>query len=298
VGGEHAAGRILVAEDDRFYRKILGKRLTAAGHTVVLTENGEEAWAEIQAEPPELVISDWMMPRLCGYELCRRIKGEPSLRSVYCILLTAKDGVGDKIAALDVGADDYLVKPCDDEELLARVRSGLRIHRLCATLEQVSITDELTGLHNRRYLDQRLDEEVSRARRHQTPLSLVMIDLDGFKSVNDRLGHAVGDEVLARVGEFLRHRRGGEVAARIGGDEFVVVLPDTDLEGATGFARSVEESLAHIELRGDVRVAGSAGSAELRDDWEAADLLKAADDALYARKQERVAPIRTRTGPL
>ena len=286
-----------MAEDDRFYRKILGKRLEAAGHSVVLTENGEEAWVTCQEEPFEVVISDWMMPRLDGYELCRLIKGEPSLRSVYCILLTAKDRVGDKIAALDVGADDYLVKPCEDAELLARVRTGLRIHRLCATLEQVSITDELTGLHNRRFLDQRLEEEVSRARRHDTPLSLVMIDLDHFKSVNDSHGHAMGDDVLAKVGEMLGRRRGGEVAARIGGDEFVVVLPDTDLAGAHGFARAVEEALAGLELRDGIRVGGSAGCAQLEDNFKPTDLLKAADDALYARKQERVGATRSRTGP-
>ena len=129
----------MVAEDDRFYRQILAKRLKAAGHRVTLTSNGLEAWEAIQADAPELLLTDWMMPLLDGYELCRKVKDEPSCKAVYCILLTAKGGVQDKIAALDVGADDYLIKPCDDGELLARVRTGLRVHRLCARLAEVSL---------------------------------------------------------------------------------------------------------------------------------------------------------------
>lgn len=286
-------GHILVAEDDRFYRQILAKRLTAAGHRVTLTSNGLEAWEAVQEDTPELLLSDWMMPHLDGFELCKRIKREASLKAVYCILLTAKGGVNDKIAALDVGADDYLIKPCDDGELLARVRTGLRVHRLCARLEEVSITDPLTGLRNRRYLDQRLEEEISRCRRYNTPLSLVLIDLDHFKGINDQFGHPFGDEVLAAVGTVLAERtRLGEVAARIGGDEFAILLPNTSGKGARAFARSVEQEIETVRDRlsvgtEELHVAGSAGAAELKGDWTAAELVKAADRALYKRKQQR-----------
>ena len=293
-GPPSSGGHIVVAEDDRFYRQILAKRLKAAGHRVTLTSNGQEAWEAIQADAPELLLTDWMMPLLDGYELCRKVKDEPSCKAVYCILLTAKGGVQDKIAALDVGADDYLIKPCDDGELLARVRTGLRVHRLCARLEEVSITDPLTGLRNRRYLDQRLDEEISRCRRYRTPLSLVLVDLDHFKEVNDRYGHPVGDEILSAVGTVLAERtRLGEVAARIGGDEFAVLLPNTSLEGARAFARNIENALPEVRGRLDVseemdlEVAGSAGAAQLMEGKGASDLVKAADDALYVRKQER-----------
>ncbi len=282
-------GHILVAEDDRFFRKILAKRLEAAGHRVTLTCNGQEAWEAIQDCAPELLLTDWMMPHMDGYELCRRVKAEPAYKAVYCILLTAKGGVVDKISALDIGADDYLIKPCDNGELLARVRTGLRVYRLCARLEEVSVTDPLTGLRNRRYLDQRLEEEISRSRRHHTPLSLVMIDLDHFKAVNDQFGHPIGDTILSAVGRLLTQRvRHGEVAARIGGDEFAVLLPSTDLKGARAFADWVEEALhelaADLEECEGLVVSGSAGVAQLESGWSSADLIKAADASLYEQK--------------
>jgi len=282
----------VVAEDDQFFRVILAKRLEVAGHQVVLTEDGEQAWEAVQADPPELLISDWMMPRLDGHELCRRVKQDPDLRETYCILLTAKDRMEDKVAALDFGADDYLVKPCDDTELLARVRTGLRVYRLCAKLKRVSVTDWLTGLSNRRYFDQRLAEEVARSRRHFTPLSLVLIDLDGFKAINDRFGHPAGDAVLASAGGALRGRaRAGDVVARIGGDEFAAILHNTTLEGALSFARSVEELLTRIDLPPELRLlgsfGGSAGCAELAEGLDCGSLIAAADRDLYARKRAR-----------
>ena len=282
-------GRILVAEDDRFYRQILAKRLAAVGHDVVLTCNGREAWEVIQADPPEVVVSDWMMPQLDGVELCRLVKNDPARKSVYVILLTAKDRVEDKVAALDVGADDYLLKPCDDGELLARVRTGLRVHRLYAQLEEVSITDSLTGLRNRRYFDQRLEEEVSHRRRHSGTLALLFVDLDYFKSVNDEHGHPVGDEVLAAIGTMLLQRvRSGELAARIGGDEFAILLPDTSLDGAHKLARTIEGALGALSFSATgLKVGGSAGCAILEPGMNSAALMKAADLALYARKQER-----------
>lgn len=290
-------GRVLVAEDDRFYRQILAKRLRAAGHTVSLTENGLEAWSSLLADPPEVLLSDWMMPALDGFELCRRVKQDPVRKAVYVILLTAKDRTADKVAALDTGADDYLVKPCEDSELLARIRAGLRVHRMQIRLRESSETDALTGLRNRRYFDQWLGEEVVRSRRYHTPLCLILVDLDGFKEVNDRFGHPAGDRVLVEVGQVLRERiRGSDVAARIGGDEFAVLLPNTPLEGAQRLAAEVEEGLARIEVcLGDamaVHTSGSAGCAELGQEMDAASLLRAADESLYARKQQRRAAAR------
>jgi diguanylate cyclase (GGDEF)-like protein len=285
-------GHILVAEDDRFYRRILAKRLEAEGHRVTLTANGEEAWEAIRLDKPDLLLSDWMMPLVDGYELCRRVKADPKLRSIYCILLTAKDQTDDKVSALDLGADEYLVKPCDERELMAHVRTGLRAQRRTKRLEEQSITDPLTRLRNRRCLDQRMAEEVSRARRSGTPLSLVYIDLDHFKRVNDRFGHLAGDEVLAMVGKILRERvRLGEVAARIGGDEFAVLLPDTRERGARAFAAWVERAIAGLRLDrhgcADLALGCSTGCAELEAVGDGASLMRTADDALYRRKRER-----------
>ena len=287
-----AIGRVLVAEDDRFYRRILQKRLEAAGHQVTVTTNGAEAWEVVQHEPPEVLLSDWMMPQMDGYELCRNVKDSVKLQAVYCVLLTAKDRVEDKVAALDGGADDYLLKPCDDNELLARVRTGLRVSRLYARLEEASRRDGLTQLYNRRSFDERLFEEIARSRRHGTPLSLVMIDLDHFKAVNDNFGHVVGDEVLVDVASRIDLRvRAGEVAVRFGGDEFAVILPNAGVESARVLARDLEECIGGIELpRDDVfpyRVSASAGAAELRRGFGSKELIRAADLALYDRKAER-----------
>ncbi|MEM8884827.1 MAG: diguanylate cyclase [Planctomycetota bacterium] len=281
-----------MAEDDRFYRRILQKRLEAAGHDVVVTTNGVEAWDIIEESRPEVLLSDWMMPKMDGYELCRRVKDTPMLQSVYCVLLTAKDRVEDKVSALDGGADDYLVKPCDDKELLARVRTGLRVSRLHRRLEDVSRRDGLTELYNRRSYDERLFEEISRSERYETPLALVMVDLDHFKAVNDNFGHVVGDEVLIEVAKRLDVRvRAGEVAVRFGGDEFAIILPNTDLAGAEVLARDIEQMVSDVALpRSDVfpyRISASAGCAELKRGFGGKELTRAADLALYARKRER-----------
>ncbi|MHC4409558.1 MAG: diguanylate cyclase [Planctomycetota bacterium] len=284
-------GRVLVAEDDRFYRRILQKRLETAGHEVIVTADGAEAWDLIQDDPPEVLLSDWMMPKMDGYDLCRVVKEVTRLQSVYCVLLTAKDRVEDKVTALDGGADDYLIKPCDEKELLARVRTGLRVSRLYDRLEEASRRDGLTGLYNRRSFDERLFEEIARSQRYGSPLSLIMIDLDHFKAVNDNFGHVVGDEVLVEVAKRLDVRvRAGEVAVRFGGDEFAIILPNTSVEGAEVLARDVEQIISLVDLpRTDVfphRVSASAGAAELKRGFGPKELIRAADIGLYARKKE------------
>lgn len=289
-------GRIVVAEDDRYYRRILEKRLQAAGHEVIVCSDGAEAWELVQNDPPEVLLSDWMMPGMDGFDLCRNVKESRQLQTVYCVLLTAKDRVEDKVTALDGGADDYLVKPCDDNELLARVRTGLRVSRLCASLEETARRDGLTDLYNRRSFDERLFEEIHRSVRHQTPLTLVMVDLDHFKAVNDNFGHVVGDEVLIEVAKRLEVRvRAGEVAVRFGGDEFAVILPNTGVEGGRIVARDLEELISSIALpRGDVfpfQVSGSAGVAELKRGFGPKELIRAADLELYGRKAQKKVPV-------
>ncbi|MFQ5843568.1 MAG: PleD family two-component system response regulator, partial [Planctomycetota bacterium] len=176
--GLELRGRVLVVEDDPACREELTRRLREAGHEVAVARDGQEAWSKLHHSQPELVVSDWMMPHLTGMELCRRIKGDSRLGSIYFLLLTAKDHVESEVSALDGGADDHLGKGCPPAELLARVRTGLRMHRRQARLEEDTFTDPSTGLRNQRYFDQRLQQEVALGRRHGTPLSLLLVDLD------------------------------------------------------------------------------------------------------------------------
>ena len=287
------AGRILVADDDRYYRNALEEKLTGAGHDVVTTPDGASAWSLVQDEPFDMVIADWMMPVMDGFQLCRRIKQVGRLHHVFCAVMTTKDRVRGALSAIEAGgADDYVVKPCDDSDLLARVRCGLRVSRLHKRLEEVGRRDALTGLQHPGGFDERLFEEVARANRYGGALSLVLIELDDLAAINNNFGHLVGDEVLAAVGQRLLVRvRSGEVCIRVGGDQFAVLMPSTKTEGAAVFCRDIEHQLGLVALpRADVfpyRVTAGAASAELVADATAADLLLAARTALSERRCER-----------
>src|SRR5690606_16739651 len=192
--------RILVVDDSRDNLEILATRLRFRGYAVETAASGEEALARVAENPPDLILLDIMMPGIDGYEVARRIKGDPTLPFIPIILLTARDTTQDKVEGLDAGADDYLTKPINFPELEARVRSMLRIKELQddlerknRELERLSISDGLTGLFNHRHIQEVVHEEFERAKRTGEPLSVVMFDFDHFKRVNDTYGHQVGD---------------------------------------------------------------------------------------------------------
>ncbi|MCD6288825.1 MAG: response regulator, partial [Candidatus Hydrogenedentes bacterium] len=201
--------KVLVADDDVTSRTIVASVLKKWGYDVVTACDGEQAMNILDAdEPPAVAVLDWMMPGLDGVEVCRKIKNGRSTdeKFVYVILLTAKTATEDLAAAMATGADDYIVKPFNNEELRARVRAGERIaelqHRLIEAnhrLEKKASHDSLTGLLNRGAILDRLEIELERAKRHKMPLSVAMLDIDHFKQVNDSLGHGVGDEVLRQI---------------------------------------------------------------------------------------------------
>lgn len=286
------AGRVLIAEDDSYYRGILEDRLRNAGHDVVCVSDGAEAWSVLENRPFEVLLADWMMPTMDGYELCARVKTSTQMQDLYCVLLTTRDRMDDAADALDGGADDFLVKPCDDHTLLARVRTGIRVSRLHGRLDEVARRDSLTGTHHAGSLSEKLFDEISRAHRANAPLSLVLVSFDALAHINDNHGHAVGDEILAGAGQRILARvRAGETVVRTGGDEFAVVLPNTGLEGAAVVARDLEELLGQIALpRADVfpyRVSASAGFAPLDGGAGVDEMLQAARDALADRRVQR-----------
>jgi two-component system, cell cycle response regulator len=247
----------------------------------------------------DLVLLDILMPGMDGIHCCRVLKSMSLEGFLPVVLLTGKTDTESRVEGLRIGADDYVCKPFDERELLARLHSMLRIkrahdevNRAKARLEQLAVSDELTGLYNYRYLHTRLSEEFKRAERYRDPLACAMVDIDHFKEFNDRFGHDVGDRVLAEVAERLRAGvREIDVVARYGGEEFLLVLPSTHFAGALAVAdrvwRAVGESPFQID--GSPRqVTISVGVALFpsRDVTTKDQLLKAADKALYQAKAD------------
>jgi two-component system, cell cycle response regulator len=291
--------RLLLVEDEATQRLILRRRLTQAGYLVETADNGQEALERILASEIQMLITDWEMPGMDGVTLCRRAREAPLAGYLYILLLTSHGSTADIVAGLDAGADDYLRKPADEAELLARLKAGRRIIELERSLReaqtqlrQMATTDPLLGVFNRRYLLSELPKEVERARRYERPLSVVMADLDHFKRINDVHGHAEGDAVLVSFAETARScLRRTDWIARTGGEEFLVVLPETSAKEALLVAekiRSACESIAIGLPSATITVTASFGVASLTDALETphavAQLLRQADAALYRSK--------------
>jgi diguanylate cyclase (GGDEF)-like protein len=295
------ACRLLIAEDDPTSRLMLQGVLSRWGHEVEAVGDGGEAWEVLQAPgAPRLVILDWMMPGLDGLEVLTRLREQEGAQPAYVILLTARDDKRDIAQALRAGANDYIAKPFDNGELRARVEVGQRVIALQEALEErvrqleaanveiarLARTDELTGLANRRYFSERLKAILSATRRQGLPLALIMADLDHFKSVNDRYGHAAGDEVLKEFAAMMqRQSRTEDLAARWGGEEFAILMPHTTLDGGLCWADRLRENLCETrwqQLEGPI--SASFGVAQYRPGESEADLLRRADEALLTAK--------------
>ena len=237
---------ILLTEDDLVSRKMLEKSLLSEGYEVTSVENGRKALRLFKNKFFPIVITDWIMPEMDGLELCRAIRRENSKGYVFIIIVTVKDSKNDIVEGLEAGADDYLTKPIDRAELLARIRTGIRILKLEKSLWEankeirvLSITDVLTGSYNRRYLNIRLPQEIKRSMRYNHSLSLIWGDIDNFKRINDLYGHQTGDQVLKEFVQCatLSFRNNIDWLVRYGGDEFLIVLPETNLSGAYAMAK-------------------------------------------------------------
>ena len=296
---------ILIVDDHEDNVEVLRARLEARGYRTEAAGDGREALEKVMASPPDLVLLDVMMPHVDGMEVARRIKADKSLPFIPIIMQTALDSTEHKVEGLDAGADDYITKPINFAELEARVRSMLRVKFLQEEVQRqrdelqslndrllsISRTDGLTGLINRRHLEERLQEQFEHAKRLGEPFTVVMCDLDKFKSVNDTYGHQAGDAVLKQLAELLTHQaREIDHVGRYGGEEFMLVLPGTVLDAGVTFAERVRHAIAEHTFTfegGAIHRTGSFGvSAWPHPRIDGCDaLVKAADDALYVAKE-------------
>jgi diguanylate cyclase (GGDEF)-like protein len=299
--------KILIADDSATPRQLLRRELEKLGHECVVAEDGNEAWTLFQSVGADVVISDWMMPGMDGDEFCRRVRSHPSAPYVYFILLTSLEGRRHIVQGMQAGADDYLTKPFDNDELATRLIAADRVtalHRRLATqqeeLERLnaglfedSRRDPLTGLGNRRRQDEDLRTLLGRAERYGHTLCVALFDIDNFKQYNDTRGHLEGDGILRSIASALeRQSRSGDAVYRYGGEELLVVFPEQTLETAALAAERMRKAIeglaiSHPAMPPDGIVTVSAGVArlepELQDDVER--LLARADAALYEAKE-------------
>ena len=288
--------RILVAEDDPASHRLLKLQLRTAGHEVLSAHDGAEALELLQsAAPPELAILDWMMPELTGVAVCKKLRALNRAPYVYVILVTANTADECLSQALHSGADDFIRKPYDHGELLARLHAGGRIlhlqDQLIAAREQIrrdARYDPLTLLLTRGAVVDALEAEVVRAAREGSALSVVMADVDLFKNINDRHGHDAGDAVLRGVAARIQNGlRPYDAAGRYGGEEILLVLPGCDLATAAKVADRQRLEIAGAPIpwaHGEVRITASFGVATHRAGLSAAALVTAADGAMYQAK--------------
>lgn len=293
-----APANVVVADVDSYTRDMLTDMLRSRGHTVHSCDTGTRALDRVRAGGIDLALLDIMMPELTGLDVCRAIKeGEGPF--VPVVLLTARADTDSRVEGLRLGADDYVAKPFDERELMARIDGMLRIKRLHdevweakTRLEHLSVRDALTGLYNYRFLNTRLIEEFKRAERYKDPLACAMIDIDNFKEFNETHGHAVGDAVLKEVGNRLHASvREIDVVARYGGEEFLLVLPSTHFSGAVTVAERVWRKIGEnpIEVAGrehNITISLGVSVFPGRDVGSKDDLLKASERALTQAKND------------
>jgi diguanylate cyclase (GGDEF)-like protein len=300
---------VLVAEDSFLLRKLIIQILKKNGFSVIEAENGKKAWEHFQNQQNiSLVILDWIMPEMDGLEVCRMIRNYNTERYVYIIFLSAVENKEEIAQCLESGADDYIIKPIHEKEFIARITVGLRILALEQLLQEtnrrlqnLAITDELTGLLNRRALFAELKKDTSRFIREQKPFYIIMLDIDHFKKVNDNYGHQAGDKVLHELAKRLEKTlRPYDIIGRYGGEEFLIAVGNITKQNVIKLAERIRKSIADqpffITKDQSIPVTASLGIGSLPlpvhqvTDKEFMkiiyDLIKRADKALYKAKQQ------------
>jgi diguanylate cyclase (GGDEF)-like protein len=301
-GAERVLSKILVIDDDPFSANLIDGCLRAAGFMSSYCCQPEQALGTIASELPDLIILDVVMPGLDGFDLCRRVRTHPALQFTPVIFVTRKGDLEQRVRGLEVGGNDYIAKPFEPQELVARVRSHLQ--RLAA-LRDMAVRDGLTRCYNHKYFKMRMEQEIARARRYKLELALGILDIDHFKNVNDSHGHPAGDAALVHMANLIGLSvRSTDVVARYGGEEFGILLVQAGDAEASIITNRIRERIAHnrfalpsLSVGGEmvqVPVTVSIGVARFSPSDNLQTLLERADRALYeaknnGRNQVRVA---------
>lgn len=264
--------RILLVDDDRAALLMLKVLLENTGHTVMVSSNGKEALSMVEKHMPQLILADWVMPEMDGIEFCKALRQNPEWRNIYVFIMTAQESTERLVEAFGAGANDYMIKPVNSKLLAARLGAAQRVVQLQEDLEfdrqqlqklatelavsnerlqQLALTDVLTGLPNRRSANEHLEQQWAMAERSGRPLSVMLVDIDHFKKINDVCGHKAGDDALRRVAEAMNLSiRKQDVVCRLGGEEFLVICPDTPAEQLYRYAERLRLAVSEVVLRG------------------------------------------------
>jgi len=284
---------VLIVDDVAKNLQLLGNILKKENYRIAAASNGKQAIAIAGDISPDLILLDVMMPEMDGFEACNKLKNIPETKDIPIIFLTAKVETEDIVKRNKKGAVDYVTKPFNSYELLARVKTHLELkiskdllEEKTKLLEILSITDGLTGLYNHRYIVDVLSSRITEASRYRKPLSIGMFDIDYFKKINDKYGHVFGDEVLIKISSVIEETiRKVDIAGRYGGEEFLIVIPDTDSGGAYKTAERIRETIEKIKWDKDgLKVTISGGVCEFNDE-DSEKLIAKADELLYRAKE-------------
>lgn len=281
-------GNVLLVDDNRDELNTIKKGLESEGYYVEAAENGKEGFAKIKEFHADIIVSDVNMPVMDGYELCEKVRGMQQFEHIpFMFISKSIDNDQDRIKGLKLGADDFVQRPILPEEIILRVNVVLKRLKI---LRRLTITDEVTGLKNRRYFDQRLDEEIEKLKRYGRPMGVFIIDIDNFKGINDTHGHFAGDEVLKSIGVILENSlRKSDIIARYGGDEFTMILPEHSeeaiIETAERLRKNIQDNLMHIDEK-RMTVTASLGGIWIKETNTSSpsEIIHIADDMLYQAK--------------
>lgn len=285
------APRVLVIDDSELIHRLLKVRLQYERMEIESALSSKDGCRMARVVDPDVILMDIDMgpgDPMDGFEILAELKNDPITRDIPVIFISASTETMDRVRALELGAIDFICKPFEVVELKARIRSALRVRSMVRMLAQKAKIDGLTGLWNRSYFDARMEEEILSAGRHGRPLSLILCDIDRFKALNDKYGHPFGDLVLERFAQLLGTGRPSDIACRYGGEEFALILTDTDRRQALQAAERIRRAL-ELESWPDhpgLVVTSSFGISQYRVDHDTASMIAAADQALYRAKEQ------------